>query len=116
MPFDWREYLVLGNEFSRSSSEAGQRSTASRAFYSAYNIARQHRGARQAYASQSGSHAGVWRALVMSGNPKWQRAGSLGKFILEYRLQCDYDDEVPDLVSKMYRTLRTADEILQLIT
>jgi hypothetical protein len=115
MPFDWSDYLALALELSRTAGEAAHRSAASRAYYSAFNFARQHRGARRAHASQSGSHAAVWRALATSGNPGWQRAGNLGKFILEYRLQCDYDNEVPELISKMHRILRISTEIRQLL-
>lgn len=112
MAFDWEEYLVLAKELSRKGGEAATRSAISRAYYASYQTARRHKGAKSAVPTQSGSHVAVWLALQKSGNTDWRRAGNQGQTILVCRRQADYDDNVPDLITVMHKTLRLAGEIV----
>jgi len=110
--FKWEEYLVLAKELSGKGGEAATRSAISRAYYAAYQTARRHKRSKSAMATQSGSHGAVWRALRESGNRDWRTAGNQGKYILDYRRQADYDDNVPGLIPIMHNTLRIAEEII----
>jgi len=113
--FRWGEYLDLAKELSQKGGEAATRSAISRAYYAAYRAARRHQGSKSAVPTKSGSHAAVWKALRESDNKSWRKAGNQGKDILEYRGEADYDDVVPELTRKMHRTVRMAEEILQIL-
>jgi len=113
--FRWEEYLFLAKELSQKGGEAATRSAISRAYYAAYQTARRHMGSKSAMATQSGSHRAVWMALRESGNKNWRKAGNQGRDILECRRKADYDDEVSGLTPMMAKTVRIAEEILQLL-
>ena len=72
-------------------------------------------GAREAVATQSGSHLSVWKCLSRSGNPHWRHAGHRGIDLLEFRRKADYEDIVPSLISTTKQAVEMAEEILVLL-
>ncbi len=69
MPFDWRDYLSLGQELSQRQDEAAQRSAISRAYYAAFCCARVYLERHGVAFSTMGqdSHTLVWKQFQNKG-------------------------------------------------
>jgi hypothetical protein len=103
VPFNWNDYLTLAEDLSRRSDEAARRSAISRAYYAAYNLARQHLrdalGANVGPASEpippsgkrKGEHEWCWDKFCDSGHDGCIDIGELGKRLKGFRVEADYE-------------------------
>jgi hypothetical protein len=99
----------------RRNDEAALRSAISRAYYPAFHIASNHRGARGALQTRQGSHQAIWYSLLHSNVPNWRSAAIKGKMLMGFRVAVDYRDDVPNLQWIVWKAINTADDILRLL-
>jgi len=108
--FDWEEYLKLANELSLTPNapaacrEAKQRCSISRAYYSAFAIARNFlRDVHKVTIPVDKVHSFVWRKFEKppkKGSSKnvqnYSRVGILLGRLRDYRRKADYEDVIGD--------------------
>jgi hypothetical protein len=121
MSFDWAEYLSLAQELQGIAVsgppvgvEAERRTSVSRAYYSAFILARNrlrdvdlipipHTGA---------AHIFVAQRYASDPDPRRARIGALLRRLRTVRNTCDYDDRVPGLPGPSRQALRWAAQII----
>ena len=121
MSFDWAEYLSLAEELQGVSVsgppvgiEAERRASVSRAYYSAFILARNqlrdvdlipipHTGAAHIFVAQRYAH---------HPDPRRTRIGALLHRLRAVRNTCDYDDRVPGLPAVSRQALGWAAQIV----
>jgi hypothetical protein len=108
MSFDWAEYLSLAEDLCAvpisgppHGSEARQRAAVSRAYYSAFILARNHLrdidGIR--IPPQVNAHQFVGALYLNDPDPVRQGIGDTLIRLRRVRNRCDYDDAVPNLLN-----------------
>ncbi|MBX3276441.1 MAG: hypothetical protein KF868_00425 [Acidobacteria bacterium] len=109
MVFDWKEYFSLAEELSQRSDEAARRSAISRAYYSAFNVARAH-AESQGWPIQTSrdSHKVVWDAFRSKGFGAVHLNGSR---LRDKRRQADYEDNISRLPDLMDTALEEARKV-----
>ncbi len=94
MSFSWPDYLETAKALSTQGDEGSWRSSISRAYYAAFNVAkgyvRQREGSSYQIQNTGNDHAVVWRAL-MQGNRLEKSAGNHGDRLRKLRTKADYD-------------------------
>ena len=121
MSFDWAEYLSLAEELQGVSVtgppvgiEAERRASVSRAYYSAFILARNHlRDVDHVPIPHSGgAHTFVFQHYRYHSDPRRVRIGFLLVRLRNARNACDYDDLVPHLPVLSRRALGWAAQVI----
>lgn len=116
MAFDWREYLALARYIHTQSGsgfslEASSRSAVSRAYYAAFcqarNYAQQHLGYVSTRSAKD--HEDVRQYFRQSR--RLQIASDLDR-LRQWRNQCDYNDNVPNLSQMLMSAMQRAEDTL----
>lgn len=89
-PFNWGSYLSLAQGLLNDSSEAAQRSAASRAYYAAYHAAREYLVAKGAVVPKASTHHAVWTQIKALD----AQLGRTGLRLRDNRNRADYRDSV----------------------
>ena len=99
MIFNWKDFLVIADNYSQDDlGEAYNRTGISRAYYAAYNIAKDYAEKEHLLKEEdvSGkrlrSHEKVWRGLKSSQNQKIRLAGMFGDSLRATRVDADYNN------------------------
>jgi len=115
--FDWREYLELARYLAGMggtlySPEAAYRSAVSRAYYAAFCWVRNYAAIKLGFKPQKSpdDHRRLREHLKSQGYVGL--ASNLNK-LREWRNNCDYDDEVPGLDSRVCASIEVANKIIQ---
>lgn len=117
MAFDWNEFLELAKNLSNRSgmgysTEAANRTAVSRAYYAAFCQLRGYAESRLGF-QRSGTaqdHKRLRKYLKKAKRPRW--ASRLNR-LREWRNDCDYEDVVPGLQSRVQRAILTVDKIFR---
>lgn len=118
MPFDWGEFLALARDLQgRSgpgySEEAAHRTAVSRAYYAAFgricSFAEHSLGFQRTGTALD--HTGLVRHLQRY--PNWISLARYLRRLRNWRNQCDYDPNVPELQTLVTFAVRYAERILQ---
>lgn len=123
MSFDWADFLRLAEILqgtlgtTPASDEAVLRSVVSRAYYSAFGLARKRLRIVEGIAvpSTGAAHAAVARHYARADNRERKRIAAGLLRLRDRRNQCDYDDEVSDLASVAAEALELAREVAELL-
>lgn len=120
MAFDWGGYLRLGRTLSNdcatdgdgNSKEAKRRSAISRAYYSAFHVAKKYLDER--YGIKTGTHGFVWATLQeRERNEDEKDAGRDGDRLYRVRRRADYEDIYKDPEKDTKLALEQARNICQ---
>ncbi|MGP1383169.1 MAG: hypothetical protein ACTS2F_06375 [Thainema sp.] len=119
MKFDWDDYLEVANELFLDSQkkeerrEAKARSSISRAYYSAFCVARSHLGMQN---KDANVHRDVITSLQSSSNRELQRAGEWLGRLRGSRNDADYEDNcLNNYISKSKQALKDAKAIKDIL-
>lgn len=124
MSFDWADFLKLAEilhgslgTVSFARDEAALRSTVSRAYYSAFGLARRRLRDVEGFAvpASGAAHAAVARYFARAEDSDRKRIAGDLLVLRDWRNQCDYDDEVPDLPDVAAAALNLAREVAELL-
>ncbi len=116
MAFPWSDYLELARELAERRSEAGHRSSVSRAYYCVY-----HLGLLRAQANgfrllpNEGTHAQLWRVFSASPDPNCQYLAVIANRLKGKRIRADYDDSYRRLDEESHRLLADAETFATLL-
>jgi len=115
--FDWSNYLALAKDLSESSDEAVLRSAISRAYYAAFNQAKDYCLSHDIYiARHTDSHQVVWNAFLERGrlSKGIQHNGDLLK---KKRVQADYEaDPIPRLSDVAKQAIHECELVLSYLS
>jgi len=116
--FNWAEYLDQAGRLDADGDEAGYRSSISRAYYSAFGLARRRlREVEGIKVPNTGrAHDYVWR-IFSDSSPDVKRTaiGADGRRLRYRRGLADYDDVVADLALLSKECLADAQRVIALI-
>ena len=122
MVFNWKDFLDIADSFSQNNlGEAYNRTGISRAYYAAYNIAKNYATKEHLLKKQdvSGkplkSHEGVWMGLKSSQNTQIRLAGISGASLKATRVDADYNSEAFVSSSRLEDACSQAKTIIELI-
>jgi len=112
MAFDWIEYLNLATELSTHPDEASQRTAVSRAYYFAYNIAKDRAIANQYSQPEDGSsHDNLWALYNRnSSSDGCKRLALLGGRMKRKRVIADYRQHFSRINEELAGVLEDARE------
>src|SRR5437879_2072183 len=116
--FDWGEYLYQAQRLAAGGDEAGYRSSISRAYYSAFGLARRRLSdvERLPVPPTGRAHEYVWTTFgSASGDVKRAAIGAGGRRLRNRRNLADYDDVVADLALLSKESLAEAQRVLVLL-
>jgi len=107
MPFAWTAYLTLAQELgARAEDEAALRSSMSRAYYAAYNMALiKLRVLQIPVDEQLAAHEKVWTAFTSHSDAACHSIGVLGDRLKKSRRKADYEEVVSNIVSETAQAL-----------
>ena len=113
MPFDWRAYRDLAESLAQQGSEASRRSAISRAYYAAFNVAREFlEWEADEKIRDEGAHATVWRRPRKGGRSR-KPVGMAGKGLQYDRENSDYTNPFDgDPLKTVEKALHVAGEII----
>ena len=116
MPFDWWEYIRIGDFLKTYTGAAftgqcGARSTASRAYFTAYNVARQYAQARSFQPLEAADDHAALRGFF-DGINKRDVSSDLNK-LRQWRNQADYDDDVSSVEQLRNAALSCAKSLIK---
>jgi hypothetical protein len=118
--FDWGEYLSQARRLAAGGDEAGYRSSISRAYYSAFGLARRRlRDVERLPVPNTGqAHQYVWMIFTTSSPSDVKRAaiGAAGRRLRRRRGLADYDDVVADLALLSRECLTEAQRVIALLS
>jgi uncharacterized protein (UPF0332 family) len=91
MAFEWEDYLVLAEDLSTDNDEAALRSAVSRAYYAAFNIARDFLSINGFVVSENKAsvHHEVWNEYERRGDT-WATVYKYGDALKKQRRDADY--------------------------
>lgn len=125
MSFNWEEYLALAHELIGDSvaipcgSNAKIRSSTSRAYYSAYCIARNYvenvTGDTSGKYRSGGSHSAVQAAYKRLPSQRAKKVATELERMQEAREKADYEEYLPTLPQLNQFTLLTARKVIDLV-
>jgi uncharacterized protein (UPF0332 family) len=114
MPFDWNDFLSLGQRLARSTDDASKRTAISRAYYCVFNLAfarAESAGCR--YPRGEGYHQWCWRKYSDTPDASCRKLGLSGQRMLALRVRADYKaGEIPRLYDTALRVLTDAEQFL----
>ena len=111
---DWAGYLALAERLSREEGEAELRSAVSRAYYSAYNVARKHVGAKDPmFSFRDDDHRKVWEWYA-SQPGRAPQVQTMGQALRRTRNNADYN-ALGNYKEEAASAVRKARQILMLI-
>lgn len=116
MPFDWREYLALARSVQTQTGtgfgeEAAKRCAVSRAYYAAFCWARNQAMTRYHFEpTGTANDHGQLRSHLRSYHR--HREARLLDQLRQWRNQCDYDDNIPNLSQVVDAALKQADDVI----
>lgn len=93
MPFDWQEFLNLAENLLLTNTDAARRTAISRAYYSAFNVARERAERNNcAFAADEdgGMHKKCWSVYRRGPDPNCKQLGIDGSRLAELRVRADY--------------------------
>jgi len=111
MAFTWPDVLRLAQGLAGNGDEASLRSAMSRAYYSAFNHARQWLTAQGVHVPTTGrAHQVVWNELENHGHAV---PATIGRTLRTTRNRADYDDVLPfDPVGQAQLAIAQAQQII----
>lgn len=112
--FNWRDYFSLAQDLSQRGDESGLRSSISRAYYSAFCIARNHASSQGFRITATGKDHQLVERFYSSRASTRNIGSNLGR-LRSARNQCDYQDSVNNLENLTQLSLFQAQLILQLL-
>lgn len=113
---DWSGFLALARQLAASPGEAELRTAVSRAYYSAYNVARsvvKRREPDYLQREEQANHKKMWDWYLNKG--KAARIQNLGWGFRIKRNQADYDLGVPNLKTEAASAIAKAENILKMV-
>ena len=112
-PFEWSGFFRLAQELVRpAANEAELRTAISRAYYCAYNLARQQAEREGPISARVDSHEAVWRSLERRGGLRGTIALD-GKRLEHRRVDADYRDVVPNVRANAESALLLSERTIQ---
>jgi uncharacterized protein (UPF0332 family) len=113
MSFDWAEYLALAKELIENPTiypEARQRSAVSRAYYAAFNLAKNYleQAEEQSLPKTADAHRYVAEYFRLSDDPDQREIGNNLARLRLFRNQADYTSSFPGLSAVAKRTVKIA--------
>ncbi len=110
MAFDWREFLVLAYELRNDPRESAQRTSIGRAYYYAYNAAKQELtklgfDERDRPLQKMGVHQRLWSWCLSHDNPEVNALGDSGNTLKARRTAVDYQAGASPLQSTVRQQL-----------
>lgn len=117
MAFDWREYLKLskalaGQATADYSVEAAQRAAVSRAYYAAFCWARNYAEKNLGFQRTGRGEDHKLLREHLKGRGRARLASHLNR-LRNWRNNCDYDDDVPELHQYVKSALSIAEKAIQ---
>lgn len=123
--WDWNEYIILATElipdsFRSLGDEARVRSVVSRAYYGAYNPAREYAISKGLYVLKGlkdrPRHGHIWQSFFQRQcSDDEKEAGRLGDALMEDRHAADYERDLKALAKIGGSAIRRAREIRRLL-
>ncbi|UQA57776.1 hypothetical protein [Polyangium aurulentum] len=115
--FDWTLYLKLAERlYASAADEADLRSAVSRAYYAAFNEARQYvrREFPEVFIDKdAAAHGKVWDTLASKGRSREEvETGRRGNMLRRDRNKADYDGTVPVKHNQVRLVIRQANDII----
>jgi uncharacterized protein (UPF0332 family) len=111
--FDWNDYITLARAMRADASEAHYRSAISRAYYGAYNQAKQRFfDDGETFGYKGESHAQVWNYFQKQNDRDYKAIGVFGDRARERRRRADYEDRFPNLDNEVGVSLNAAQEVV----
>ncbi len=117
MSFDWQQFLVLATDLTAAPDEARQRTSVSRAYYSAYHAASSAAKARFTdwRPESSNRHLALWNCWALSEMKQERRIGNKGLRLKDLRRDADYDADAEFTPARVRKCLEDAQEIIAAI-
>lgn len=114
MVFDWKEYLNLARSLETRQEEASLRSAVSRSYFGAFCYARNYARDHQNFfpSGKSSDHTGVREHFQTHSMPDIARRLQR---LREWRNQCDYDDEVENIIVLVRQAMDYAQKIIDVL-
>jgi uncharacterized protein (UPF0332 family) len=115
-PFDWIEYLRFAERLAGEGvNEATLRSCVSRAYYAGFHVARTY--VRQHTAvPRKDTHVFVWRWLETHPSSHLRHVGNLGRRVLQWRREADYDPETPCTAERAELSIARVNRIIAVLS
>lgn len=115
--FDWTKYLDLAKNLSTSSEEALLRSAISRAYYAAFNQARDYCISHDIYIPRStDSHQVVWNAFLGQGR-HLRGVHKNGDLLRARRVKADYEaDPITRLSDEVKQAIHESELVLSYLS
>jgi uncharacterized protein (UPF0332 family) len=116
MNFDWSSYLDLARELGGRPEQAAQRTSVSRAYYSAFHAASgsiQVNGVSTNPKFNGHPHKAVWSVYGSSVRSECKKIAVYGFRLRDARVQADYDAARDVCADQVRRSLRDAQSIVE---
>src|ERR1041384_1418998 len=113
MSFDWAAVLELADELAQRDDEAAHRTAISRAYYSAFGLARELvENEGMSFAATENLHSLVWKTFTDSSDDRRYYVGIDGRWLRLNRNSADYDPSLTDTGGRARQAVRKVRTVL----